>query len=1066
MGTGYKDPLDLTFFTNDENGSLLDRFRRVLKNTKYFDILVGYFRASGFYNLYDALENVEKIRVIVGLKLDEHTWDVHRLAHDEPQINFKSTPLIKSEYRKELRDDIQSTDDNFETNTGLQKFVEFIRSGKLEMKVYPHQAIHAKVYILRKPEDDEDYGKVITGSSNFSYSGLHENLEFNVELKQAYDVRFALEKFENLWADSIDITREFVQTVTEDTWVNDSITPYELYLKFLYEYFKVDLSYDYDLIKDKYPEDFMDLEYQRQAVVNALKIIEEHGGVFISDVVGLGKTYIASMIAGQLDGHTLVIASPVLLDESNPGSWINVMRDFNVQATFQSIGMLDKLDQNRLRRVKNIIVDEAHTFRTETNKTYEKLATICHGKRVILVTATPYNNHPNDLWAQIRLFQKGKQSTIPGVRNLEAFFVKLDKMVDPALRNENYEEYIAQTKAVARQIRSKVLKHLMVRRTRTEIMNYFGDDLKKQGLRFPEVKPPVPLYYELNETESRIFDKTLKLLADNFKYTRYSPMLYYLGDVSAMQKQSQKNLVRFMKILLVKRLESSFFAFRKSLDRFIRSYEFFIKLYVEGYVYFSEKHLYKIFDYMEDDNIEAVDKLIEQRKAEKIPADLFSPDLKTDLVHDLDTLKAIKRDWDLITRDPKLLKFVEQLKNDKILHKNKLIVFTESRETAEYIQAELDRHYPGKTLLYTGISDASLRTTVIYNFDAKSKVKEDKYRILIATEVLAEGVNLHRSNVVINYDIPWNPTRIMQRVGRVNRVDTKFDEIYSYNFFPSEQGNDAIKLAEIAKSKVNSFITLLGADSKLLTEGEEIEQYELFDKLNSKSSTEEEETESPLFYLKEIRDVKENDPSLFNRITALPLKAKSAKKASDDKRGVLTYIKKGKTEKIYLCNEKFEPEEIDFLEAAKLLKTDPSEKQTGYDLKQFYELIGANQGRFREDMAEETDDSAVRGAGAASSKLTKQVKFLLKSFDVLLRNEREFLEKLLDSLEEGALPKQTITTANKLAEEALEKNDLPSALKALMKSIPVNLLSGHIAEVNEQRFTKEEVILSEYLTGK
>lgn len=1065
MGTEYKDQLDLTFFTNDENGSLLNRFKRVLKTTKYFDILVGYFRASGFYNLYDSLENVEKIRVIVGLKLDEHTWDIHRFAHSDEQINFKSTKLIKSDYRKELREDVQSIDDNFETNTGLIKFIEFIRSGKLEMKVYPHQAIHAKVYILRKPEGDEDFGRVITGSSNFSYSGLQENLEFNVELKQGYDVRFALEKFEALWAQSIDITEDFVQTVTEETWVNDSISPYELYLKFLYEYFKVDLGYDYDLIRDKYPEDFMDLEYQRQAVVNALKIIEEHGGVFISDVVGLGKTYIASMIAGQLEGHTLVLASPVLLDETNPGSWKNVMRDFNVQATFESIGKLDKIDQNRLKRIKNIIVDEAHAFRTETNKTYEQLATICHGKKVILVTATPYNNRPDDLFAQIRLFQKGKHSTIPGVKNLEGLFAKLNKLIDPTLRNDDYEKYVAQVKEVARQIRNKVLKHLMVRRTRTEIMDYFGDDLRKQGLRFPEVKAPVPLYYELDATESRIFDKTLTLLAEGFKYTRYAPMLYYLGKMSEMERQSQRNLVRFMKILLVKRLESSFYAFRKSLDRFIRSYEFFIKLYDEGFVYFSPKHLNKIFDYMEDENIEAVDKLIREGKAEKIPADQFSSVLRDDLVLDLDTLKAIKKDWDLIKRDPKLIKFIDQLKNDNILNKNKLIVFTESKETAEYLQTNLEPHFPGKILLFTGSSDASLRAEVIYNFDAKSKVKEDTFRILIATEVLAEGVNLHRSNVVINYDIPWNPTRMMQRVGRVNRVDTSFDEIYTYNFFPSEQGNDAIKIAEIAKAKIHSFITLLGADSKLLTESEEIEQFELFDRLNSKASQEEEETESPLQYLKEISDIKENNQELFKKITELPIKAKSSKKGNKVEQGVLTYIKKGKIEKIYLCNKKFESQEIEFLEAAKLLKTEPAEKQTGYDLQQFYELIGANQGKFREDIAEDEDDATVRGSGAAASKLTIQLKFLLNSFKTLPTQDKEFLERVLNRLNEGALPKQTITIVQKLVASALETNDFASALFQMKKHIPVQLLIDHIADTKDREKKKEEVILSEYLTG-
>lgn len=1065
MGTQNKDQFDLTFFTNDENGSLLNRFKRVLKNTKYFDILVGYFRASGFYNLYDSLENVEKIRVIVGLKLDEHTWDIHRFAQSDEKINFKSTKLIKSDYRKELRDDVQSIDDNYETNTGLIKFIEFIRSGKLEMKVYPLQAIHAKVYILRKPEGDDDFGRVITGSSNFSYSGLQENLEFNVELKQGYDVRFALEKFENLWVQSIDITEDFVQTVTEETWVNNSITPYELYLKFLYEYFKVDLSYDYDIIRDKYPEDFMDLEYQRQAVVSALKIIEEHGGVFISDVVGLGKTYIASMIAGQLEGHTLVLASPVLLDESNPGSWKNVMRDFNVQATFESIGKLDKIDENRLKRIKNIIVDEAHAFRTETNKTYEQLATICHGKKVILVTATPYNNRPDDLFAQIRLFQKGKHSTIPGVKNLEGLFSRLKKLIDPSLRNEDYEKYIAQTKEVAKQIRNRVLKHLMVRRTRTEIMDYFGDDLQKQGLRFPEVKAPVPLYYELNETESRIFDKTLTLLAEGFKYTRYAPMLYYLGKMSEMERQSQRNLVRFMKILLVKRLESSFFAFRKSLDRFIRSYEFFIKLYDEGFVYFSPKHLNKIFDYMEDENIEAVDKLISEGKAEKIPANQFNPLLRADLVIDLNTLKEIKKDWDLINRDPKLIKFIDQLKNDNILNNNKLIVFTESKETAEYLQTNLEPHFPGKILLFTGSSDASLRAEVIYNFDAKSKVKEDTFRILIATEVLAEGVNLHRSNVVINYDIPWNPTRMMQRVGRVNRVDTPFNEIFTYNFFPSEQGNDAIKIAEIAKAKIHSFITLLGADSKLLTESEEIEQFELFERLNSKASHDEEETESPLQYLKEIRDIKENNPELFNKITLLPLKAKSSKKSGRAEDGVVTYIKKGKIEKIYFCNKKFESQEIEFLEAARLLKTHPADKQTGCDLQQFYELIGANQGKFREDIAEDDDDATISGRGTASSKLTNQVKFLLNSFNSLSLHDKEFLESVLERLNEGALPKQTVTIVQKSVSAALETNNFTAALLQMKKNIPLQLLNDHIADKKDRDKKKEEVILSEYLTG-
>lgn len=1065
MGATGNNNLDLTFFTNDENGSLLERFKRVLKTTRYFDVLVGYFRASGFFNLYQSLENVEKIRVIVGLKLDEHTWHIYRHAREGAPLFHRSKSQVRDQYRNELRTEVQATDDNYETDTGIRKFVEYIRSGKLEMRVYPNQPIHAKVYIMRKPEGDEDFGRVITGSSNFSFSGLHENLEFNVELKQGYDVRFALDKFEELWAKATDITEDFVSTIQQETWVNDTITPYELYLKFLYEYFKLDLSYDYDLIRDRYPEGFMDLEYQRQAVVNALRIIDEHGGVFISDVVGLGKTYISAMIAGQLEGHTLVIASPALLDENNPGSWPNVMRDFSVQASYESIGKLDRIDANRLRRIKNVIIDEAHAFRTETNMTYEQLVKICHGKRVILVTATPYNNRPSDLHAQIRIFQKGKQSTIPGLPNIDDFFGKLESMIEPGLREENFEEYIRQTKEVARHIRARVLKHLMVRRTRTEIVNFFGDDLNSQGLRFPTVNPPQPLYYKMNAAESRVFDLTLNLLQNEFSYTRYAPMLYYKEKISEMERQSQRNMMRFMKILLVKRLESSFHAFRKSLGRFIRSYEFFIKLYDEGDVYFSRKHLHKVFDLIEAGDDEGVEKLLAEGKAEKISADMFDPALRSALAADLDTLIRIRTDWEGINRDPKLQEFIHQLKSDPVLKENKLIVFTESKETAEYLKQNLEPHEPGRILMFTGSSDHDLRREVIYNFDNKSKERSDQFRILITTEVLAEGVNLHRSNVVVNYDIPWNPTRMMQRVGRINRVDTPFDTIYTYNFFPSEEGNDAIRLQQIAMTKINAFITLLGADAKLLTEMEEIEQHELFNKLNAKSSIEGEDEDSPLTWLKVIRDIMEKNPALFNRIATMPIKAKSSVEANGKIPGVFSFIKKGSLEKFCFCNRDMHTNELDFQEAAALLKAEPATPRAACDLEKFYLMIGANLSGFREALAFDNDEEQTSKNSSSFSKLQRQVKFLLNTFEALPRPDREFLDKVQLRLREGALPRQTVTNAYKEVAAALELNDLKGALKILLKTVPSELLHDHVADELMKGKESEEVILSLNLNG-
>ena len=184
-------------------------------------------------------------------------------------------------------------------------------------------------------------------------------------------------------------------------------------------------------------------------------------------------------------------------------------------------------------------------------------------------------------------------------------------------------------------------------------------------------------------------------------------------------------------------------------------------------------------------------------------------------------------------------------------------------------------------LFRSGDSGESVRDKVTENFDARAYHKKNDYRILISTEVLSEGVNLHRANVVINYDIPWNPTKMMQRVGRINRVDTPFDVIHTFNFFPTKQSNDQIKLKEAAEAKINAFLTLLGGDAELLTEGEPVGSHELFDRLISKKTLEgdDETEESELKYLQVIQDIRENDPNLFEKIKHLPKKARTAKTA-------------------------------------------------------------------------------------------------------------------------------------------------------------------------------------------
>ena len=182
--------------------------------------------------------------------------------------------------------------------------------------------------------------------------------------------------------------------------------------------------------------------------------------------------------------------------------------------------------------------------------------------------------------------------------------------------------------------------------------------------------------------------------------------------------------------------------------------------------------------------MEAIENLINSGKVSVYPASEFTEDFIKNLKSDKKILENIRDSWTKVNRDPKLIKFIKELNENQILKENKLIIFTESRETSEYLCASICNKVKGGVICYNGQSSQSTRDKVIENFDAKIRNKKDDYRILISTEVLAEGVNLHRSNVVINYDIPWNPTRMMQRVGRINRVDTIFDVIYTFNFFP------------------------------------------------------------------------------------------------------------------------------------------------------------------------------------------------------------------------------------------------------------------------------------------
>ena len=1056
---------DLTFITNEAGNTLLDRFNTLIKDTTFFDCLVGYFYSSGFYALESALENTERIRILIGISTNKTTYDLIQAAsYDEHPALLLSRKDLKSQYSGMVRGELDRSEDAFDVEKGILTFIEWLRSGKLEIRVYPSEKIHAKLYIMTFKEGDRDRGRVITGSSNFSQSGLQDNLEFNVELKTRGDYEYALNTFNELWEHAVDVSEEYVETIRTQTWLNDSITPYELYLKFLYEYLKEKINLDNQETGDEYiPEGFMDLQYQKDAVQDAKLKLEEYGGVFISDVVGLGKTYIATLLAQQLDGRTLVLAPPVLIDRENPGSWPNVFLDFGVrQADFESVGRLDQVLSRGTERYKNVIIDEAHRFRNEMTQSYESLYRICRGKRVILVTATPLNNSPNDILSQIKLFQNAKKSTLPNpkVRNLQGYFNTLQGRLDGLDRQQDREEYMRVVRENAEDIRENVLQYLMVRRTRASIAMYYSEDLRRQNLKFPEVEDPCPVYYHFDDHTDSVFIESIDLIANQFAYSRYTPLLYLKEGVSHPEELAQRNMMKFMKIMLLKRLESSFFAFKMSIDRFIGYYEVFIREAEKGRVYISKMHTNTIFDLLDEDNMDKVASLIDDKKVYCLPSSDFTPTFLEDLKGDLAILRRLQSLWDTVDDDPKIDAFIEALSTDPRLRDQKCIIFTEAKETADYIVGALRERFGDSVLEYHGSSPEGDRILIIENFDAKARRPKDDYRILVTTEVLSEGVNLHRSNVVINYDIPWNPTRMMQRVGRINRVDTKFEKIHIFNFFPAGRINEEIGLQEAAEAKIAAFIEMLGNDAPLLTD-EEIKSHDLFTRLTSRETItgEDEEEDLELGYLTFLREIRDSDPALFKKIKQLPKKARCGRASGE--RSLVTFFRRGKLRKVFqtmVSNGEAVTREVDFLRAADLLRAEASTKRhaVGPD---FYSMLAPNKAAFEDVFAVEGTIAPSRGSRGSEVKFTRILRAIRHSPEFTDEDE-EYVGSVLGLIEDGALPKATIKKV--LTKIAYIKKPLPM-LAAIRSGIAEEFFRPAFGPVDISG--PKEVILSGYFAG-
>ena len=1038
---------DYNFITNIENNTLENKVDALLKQTKQLDILVGYFRLSGFDILKGKLDGVDKIRIIVGLNTDSKVVDMLQ----EVEKSMISTGDIKKNIEDTLTTELNEGEDSLESDTGAKTFLQLLKEGKVEIRGYKERNMHAKMYVFTFKEGNIDKGRVITGSSNLSYMGLRGQLELNVELKNNSDYRFATDTFKYLWENSVPVNKEFEDKV-EGSWVRDDMHPKLLYLRTLQELFKEELeSGDKSRFEG---EGYKTYRYQLDAVSQAEEIIDNYGGVFISDVVGLGKTYITSMLTAKLGLKPLVICPPHLIS-----NWRGVMDKFGVSCEIESIGKLDNI-LHRMSKYKNIcnivVIDESHRFKNQSTLRYEQLHAICANKKVILVTATALNNVHSDIESQLYLFQSKYNSNILSeTKNLQGYFKNLEKRLKDIDKN-NKQKYKQELKLISEKIRTDILSKIMIRRTRHDIEKLYKNDMIEQDLIFPEVMNPQHLEYVLSGESERKYDTTIRLLS-LVSFDVYNPWKY-----SDREKERKKNinLVGFMKALAIKRLESSSYAFKSTIESIINNHESFLKIYTEtGKI-----------RVIRDDKVEDLvlgDEELDEGILDGMTVDAskFKGTLVTEVKKDLDLLKDIKNLWEKETTDYKWEMFKELLNNREEFKNNKLVIFTEYADTAEYLNDKIKKEVTDKVYKFTGKSKESNREKIKRNFDAASEEQENEIDILVTTDTLSEGINLHRSNTIINYDIPWNPTKIIQRVGRINRINTVFNKLYIYNFLPSKASEKHLDMSDRILNKLQSFHDILGEDSKYLSDLEEIGSKELYGMMNDISileeglSDKEREVASPLSqrysYLKEIRDIKENNIELYKEVLKIPIKSRCAKESNREKNSLVTFFKKGKKSIFVISKENGSQEEIPFNVALELMRSDDDTVKLPLDLEEYYKRLYKNKTKVK--ILEERNDKETIKRSKNTEEVLERLKYIPLD-KTLTDRDIEKIKSLISLIKVGDVSDSIINEINKICKLS-EDNFLK--VEKIFRTVPSTYFTDKGSE--EEVIDSAKVILSMFL---
>ena len=875
------------------------------------------------------------------------------------------------------------------------------------------------------------------------------------------------------------------------------------------------------LIKTLQDNGYTPYQYQLDAIEQALAIIERNNGVILSDVVGLGKTIIACAIARELKKRGVIICPPGIMGNvrKKDAGWNMYKEEFGLYDwEVWSLGDLDKLQKfiKKSKDIEVVIVDEAHRFRNQDTKGYELLKNICRNKIVILLTATPFNNRPADILSLLKLFILPKNSTITLENNLVdkfrtfkgifdrlAYIKKYYNSNDRSKREKSYsyckalfgEDFTSskaldkvkqRSKYLAKQIRD-VIEPVTIRRNRLDLQNnpFYKDEVKNLS----KVADPKEWFFELTKEQLDFYDAVIKeYFADpdeggQFKGAIYRPFEYEierekiekekLSDKENFEFIQQRNLYDFMRRLLVKRFESSFGAFEQSLKNFQHITESVLEFIEKTGKHILDRSLLeRIYD-KELDEIEKDLKEYSERITKNVyPTDHkiyevsrfkykneFIEDIKSDLkmfkeiLNSLHTLNLIKDE-----NDPKTNCLIQNLKSQLDKEpKRKIVIFSEYVDTIKYLKPHLEKTFGGKVLTIDGDLSAQKLNSIYKNFDASYSDQQDEYDILLCSDKLSEGFNLNRAGMIINYDIPWNPVRVIQRVGRMNRISKKvFDELYIVNFFPTEKGAELVKSREIASNKMFLIHNTLGEDAKIFDIDEEPSPAKLYERIQQNP----EKLEEQSFYteiLNQYSQLKEQYPGLIRSLDKFPPRVKVAKKSNENE--LFVFIKKGRLyihHAKYTQDDKPEYEQITFEDVLNKIVCSPEEKPLNLSPK-FWDLYEEIK-HFREDKDRTSPVSEISLEQQAINNLKT---FLNRVQDDKIFEYKNFLNTLLEDIRYyGTLPDYTLRRIANL--ESNDEKKIENAIKGI-KALKEELGEDYLEKekLRQKDLTKEIIVAIE-----